>query len=212
MAICGRNPNIMLLDFPTTRSIRAEIHAPKLRELRVAALTFTRNLWGWNSSDIRIPAIGYLYLEISFFVWSQCVRDWPCALVATDVVGTHARGAQVRTLGRVCLVRRIFFNDRWTSVIAIGVNHFHFYTNVNDHSVLVAVTYAPAKPDGIGWEIHTCNLISVHEHISLAQMFGSQFWELYTCNHVNIMGLSRPFCYWSTKRWDLYRTQNHRHA
>jgi len=173
----------VLLAFPTTRN---EIHAPKFWELRVSAVTVTRNFWSWNSSDISIPTNGYLYLEISFFVWSQCVRDWPCTLVATDVVGTHARGAQVRTLGRVGLVRRMFFNDRCTGVIAIGVNHIHFNSYVNNHSVLVAFTYAPAKLDGIGWEIHICNFISVHEHISFAQMFGSQFRKLYTCNHVNM--------------------------
>lgn len=115
---------------------------------------------------------------------SQRVRDWPRPLVATDVVRAHARGAQVRTYGRVCFVCRMLFNNRCAGVIAVGVDHLHLYSYVKNHSVLVTFANGPAKFDGVGRKTHVRNLVGVHVHVSLAQMLDSGFREFYACNDV----------------------------
>lgn len=119
-------------------------------------------------------------------IWSQRVRDWSRPLVATDVIGAHARGAQVRTYGRVCFVCRMLFNNRCASVIAVGVDHLHFYSYVENHSVLVTFAHGPAEFDGVCRKTHVRNLVGVHVHVSLAQMLDSGFREFYSCNDVKM--------------------------
>jgi len=122
------------------------------------------------SSDVRIAAVGYLHPEISLLVRSQRVRDRPRPLVASDVVRAHARGAQVRTHGRVRFVRRMLFDDRRAGVIAIGVDHLHFHADVEHHGVLVTFAHAPAEFDGVRRKTHVRNLVRVHVHVGLAQV------------------------------------------
>lgn len=126
---------------------------------------------GEDSSDVTgRPTVCRQHPEVSLLVRRQRVLHEFRFPVTTNVVRAHARGAQVRTRGRVRLVRRTFLDDRVAGIIAVGVYQRHGYSLFRVHRFLVAPADGPAKLAGVRREGHVRNEIGVHVHVRLAQM------------------------------------------
>jgi len=137
---------------------------------------------GEDSSDVTgRPAVCRQHPEVTLFVGRQRVLHEFRFSVAADVVRAHARGAQVRTRGRVRFVRRTFLDDRVAGIVAVGVYQRHGHSLFRVHRFLVAPADGPAEPAGVRRKSHVRNEIGVHVHVRLAQMQHFCLGEFHAC-------------------------------
>lgn len=99
---------------------------------------------------------------MAYTVWRERVNYRFRPAVTSDVKRAHARGAQVRTLGRMCAVRLTFYHYCVSGVIAVGRGQRNLRPFVDHHRVHVPVTHGPTEFDAVWREFHVRYLVGKH--------------------------------------------------